>query len=394
MRVLSEPSGFCIQTYRLILECDHPEWLSENQKLYGELQQFYYSVLLRHREILDSGSQQSLRELEKLTVPSRGNPDAEEPLPWANIPAYFRRSAINATVGAVKSIRTRTEGKSLDTKLQNSVVLYGRMYKDFTSRKITIHVWNGADWVWMKCRLHGAALPDKDSEGVRWMSPVIVPGKEYNFLHVPVRQPVADARKLKDRMASGERICAVQFMNTECFAAVCILNGDGSQAAVRYIRGGGQYVHRCQEILSHIERSQDSGGSRGQAKADQKHWMRLKHQREYWAHRVSREILNFCTEYGAKVLTWEEYEPEYSKAVLKKCGNWSALHLSSRVKEYLGYKAWSEGILIATVKSFQIKERKFEPGEKNIQRARMVGRQCLGNFRAYADGSRYRTPGL
>lgn len=383
-RTSSETGGFCIRTYRLILECGHPEWLSENQKLYGEIQKFYYGVLLRHRELLDSGSQQILRELEKLTVPSRANPEAEEPLPWQNVPAYFRRSAINATVGAVRSIRTRTEGKSLKTELQNSVVLYGRMYKDFTPRKITVHVWNGETWVWMKCRLHGVSLPDSAEEGVRWMSPVIVTGKEHDFLHVPVRQPVADARKLKDRMTAGERVCAVQFMNTDCFAAACVLNADGSQAAARYIRGGAQYVHRCQEILFHIERSQDSGGSQGQAKADQKHWMRLKHQREYWAHKVSREILDFCREQDAKVLTWEEYEPEYSKAVLKKCGNWSALHLSSRVKEYLGYKAWSEGILIAAVKSFQIKERKFEPGEKNIQRARIVGRQCLKNFRKQA----------
>lgn len=383
-RISSGSGGFCIQTYRLILECNHPEWLSENQRLYGEVQQFYYGVLLRHQELLDLGSQQILRELEKLTVSSRANPDAPEPLPWENIPAYFRRSAINATVGAVRSIRTRTEGRSLKTEFQNSVVLYGRMYKDFTSRRITIHVWNGEKWIWMKCRLHGAALPDGNEEGVRWMSPAVVTGKDHNFLHVPVRQPVADARKLKERMAAGERICAVQFMNTDCFAAACVLNADGSQAAARYIRGGGQYAHRCQEILGHIARSLDSGGSKGQTKADQKHWMRLKNQREYWAHKVSREILDFCREYGAKVLTWEEYEPEYSKAVLKKCGNWSALHLSSRVKEYLGYKAWSEGILIATVKSFQIKERKFEPGERNIQRARIVGRQCLGNFRKQA----------
>lgn len=66
--------GYCIRTYRLILECGHPEWLLENQKLYHEIQRFYYEVLLRHQELLDLGNQQILRELERLTVSSRGNP--------------------------------------------------------------------------------------------------------------------------------------------------------------------------------------------------------------------------------------------------------------------------------------------------------------------------------
>ena len=380
MNPLSHPQGYCIRTYRLILECGHPEWLRENQKLYREIQQFYYEVLLLHEELLDLNGQQILRELERLTVSSRTNGDAEIPLPWEKVPAYFRRSAINATVGGVKSIRSRSEGKSLKTEFQNSVVFYQRMYRDFTDRKITLNVWNGREWVWMKCRLHGAELPDPESEGVKWMSPAAVPGKEHDFLHVPVREPVGDARKLKQRMADGERICAVQFMNADCFAVCCVLEADGSQTAVRYIRGGEQYVHRCREILGYIEKSRESGGSRGQAKADQKYWLKLKHQREYWAHKVSREILDFCLECGAKVLTWEEYEPEYSRRVLKRSGNWSVLHLSSRVKEYLFYKAWADGILIAPVKTFQIKERKFEAGEKNLQRARIVGQQCVRNF--------------
>ena len=212
------------------------------------------------------------------------------------------------------------------------------------------------------------------------MSPAVVCRKDHIFLHVPVREPVEDSRKLKQRIKDGEPVCAVQFMNTDCFAALCVLDAEGNQTVAGYVKGGAQYVHRCREILNRIGKSHESCGSRGQPKADQKYWMKLKHQREYWAHKVSREILDFCGEHGAKILTWEEYEPGYSRAVLKKAGNWSALHLSSRVKEYLNYKAWQEGILIAPVKSFQIKERNFEPGEKNIQRARILGQQCLKNL--------------
>lgn len=381
MHLSSETKGYCIRTYRLILECEHPEWLLENQKRCRELQQFYYNVLLEHPQLLDLGSRQILRELEKLTVSSGKGPAAEFPLPWQKIPAYFRRSVINAVTAAVKSIRTRSEGRTLKTEIQNSVVFYQRMYRNFTGRRISLHIWNGEAWVWMDCRLHGGRLPDPSAEGIKWMSPAVVWRKDHVFLHVPVREPVADARRLKQRVKDGERLCAVQFMNTDCFAVMCVLDAEGRQTAARYVKGGARYVHRCGEILEHIRISRDSCGSRGQPKADQKYWMKLKHQREYWAHKVSREILDFCAEQKVRILTWEEYAPDYSKAVLKKSGSWSALHLSSRVKEYLNYKAWQEGILIAPVKSFQIKERRFTEGEKNIQRARIAGRQCLANLR-------------
>lgn len=70
-----------------------------------------------------------------------------------------------------------------------------------------------------------------------------------------------------------------------------------------------------------------------------------------------------------------------AKAVLKQAGNWSLLHSSSRSKEYLTYKSWSEGIVIAPVKTFRIKNRTFTNGDKNLQRARIIGKQCLNNLK-------------
>lgn len=381
------PTGYSIRTVRLILECEHPEWLKENQKRYHELQQFYHETLMTHPELWELGNQALMRELEILTVSSKNNPEPETPLPWEKIPAYFRRAAINGEIAVLKSSLSR-EKKTLESDgkqegksaAQNSVVFYQRMYRDFTGKKITLNIWNGSEWVWEECRLHGNELPDMTKEGVKWMSPSVVLGRNHNFLHVPVREPVYDTRKLKQRMADKTNICAIQFTNRDAFAVACVLNGEGEQLAVRYFKGGNQYRSQSRRWLGHIEKSQKSAGSQGQPKADQKYWIRLKHLSEYWAHKISRDILNFAVENNVKILTWEEYEPEYSKAVLKKAGNWSPLHLSSRIKEYLTYKSWNEGIVIAEVKTFQIKNRVFTEGDKDLQRARIAGKQCINNF--------------
>lgn len=388
----SPSSGYSIRTIRFILECSHPEWLEENQKRYRELQQFYHEVLIQNPELHELGSQALMRELEKLTVSSRNNPDPEYPLPWETVPAYFRRAAINGEIAALKSMLSHRNSETADMKnpnlsenqtssaAQTSVVLYQRMYRNLSDKKIQVNIWNGQEWIWEECRLHGNKLPDPSEEGVRWLSPSIVLGRERYFLHVPVREPVKDTRKLKQRMADQSNICAVQFTNRDAFAVACILRADGTQAAVRYFKGGDQYRDQSRRWLSHIEKSRKSQGSQGQPKADQKYWLRLKNLNDHWAHKISREILNFAVSNEAKVLTWEEYEPQYSRAVLKKTGNWSPLHLSSRIKEYLTYKSWAEGIVIAPVKTFQIKNRTFVSGDKDLQRARIIGMQCLNNF--------------
>lgn len=374
-------TGYCVKTFRMLLDTEHPEWLKENQKLFHEVQEFYCEVLRCNPGLYGLGSQQILRELELMTIPNKSNPEVMEPIPWEKLPAYFRRAAINSIIGDMKGELTRNPNELPKLMTRSSTVFYQRLYKDFTIRRITLHIWNGSEWVWLPCRIHGHDLPDPEvNSDVKWMSPTVVIHSEQIFLSVPVRMPVSDGRKLKERMAAGENICAVQFLNRNSFAVACVLDKEGNQLAVHYIHGAPQYVHQCKTYLDKIAQSEKTGGTSGQAKANQKYWMKLKHINEHWAHKVSRELLNFCKEQNVKVLTWEEYDPNYSKAVLKAAGNWSALHLSCRIKEYLYYKAWGDGILIAPVKTFQIKKRVFSDGCKGVQRARIIGRQCLRNF--------------
>ena len=81
--------GYSITTWRLHLWCDHPEWLRNTQEFYNEIATFYYNLLLKHEELWNLGSQQTLRELEILSIPGRGGRIPEEALP-ASIGLNFR----------------------------------------------------------------------------------------------------------------------------------------------------------------------------------------------------------------------------------------------------------------------------------------------------------------
>lgn len=53
------------------------------------------------------GSQQTLRELEIMSIPGRGGRIPSDPLPWQKVPLYFRRAAANEGIASAKSYLSR-----------------------------------------------------------------------------------------------------------------------------------------------------------------------------------------------------------------------------------------------------------------------------------------------
>ena len=74
-------SGYSITTWRLHLWCRHPEWLRTTQEFYNRIAEFYYNLLLDHTDLWEMGSQQTLRELEIMSIPGRGGRIPSDPLP-------------------------------------------------------------------------------------------------------------------------------------------------------------------------------------------------------------------------------------------------------------------------------------------------------------------------
>lgn len=371
-----EASGYSIRTYSLRIRSPHPEWLEQNQKLFGETETFYLHLLSEQETLWKLGSQALMRELEKLTVTSKNNPSPPYPLPWEKLPSYFRRAAINTAITFWRSCQSRGQAQ-LPKQVHGAALFYNRMYRNLSSTQIELRVWTGEAWKWLSCTLTGGSLPEQET--MQWLSPYTVRRKKYFMLHVPVRIPVYDTRKLQQRITEGEPICGVHFTNTDAFAVACIIDGHGEQRAVRYFKGGSQYRHQCSKALDAIKKSNESHGADGQANANQRHWMYLKHVNDYWSQRISKEIVDFCLEHSAAVIAAADYHPDFTRAVMKKVGNWSPLHLSTRIRTCLLYKAWQNGILIANIPSFNIAARN-QPGDDCLNKARSIALQCRHNF--------------
>ncbi len=344
---MNEKQGYCITTKCFRLRCSHPEWLASTQDFYNRIEKFYYDLYLNHEELWEKNSQESLRFLEMLSLPGKEKRVPERALPWEDVPTYFRRAAANAGIAAAKSHLSRGKNSYVTqaVKLNSSVVYYSRMYRDFSSREITLKVWDGQFWKWMRCRLYGEELPANGQP----MSPSVTAEGEFFMLHVPVKEPVPDASSVKERMKAGKNICALQFTNGDAFAVASICDKDGQERAVRFFGGGREYAHHCRRILEKIEKSRESLGDSPQGQVNRKYWNHLKNLTDYHAHRVSREIIRFCEEYQAGVIALPRYNEEYSRRVMIGAGNWSPLHLSTRIRNFLQYKGWKAGIIVIEV---------------------------------------------
>src|SRR5579859_3243357 len=84
---------------------EHGLWFAANQALYNHVCAFYFGVIQAHEKVLELGNQDALRALEVLTHTTEKNPHPVMSLSeiGEDIPAIFRRAAINAALGSARS---------------------------------------------------------------------------------------------------------------------------------------------------------------------------------------------------------------------------------------------------------------------------------------------------
>lgn len=348
--------GTSTVTYQKKLTCKHPEWFADTKKLYNEVLNFYYHLLEDYLDIAFLSSQNALRELEKLTIMGRSGEKPRIPLPFEKLPLYFRRAAINGAIAMMHSYIEKRKNWESEKKgsspkpakeIQTSPVFYKGMYKKFEEDSILLKLFTGKSWCWMKCRLKGRAFP---KNGV-WLSPSAVTGKYGIMLHVPVKTEVTDARTVKERMEAGDRVCGIAFTNGDAAAVCAVYNADGSEAATRFIRGGKEFAHHSKKLLEKIRQNRKVMGRYFDwTGANKKYWKHLRNLKEYYSHKISREILNFCREYGVKVIIEAKTDGKIPAYMERFFSAGSPYVLSGLIKQKLSYKAWQEGMVITTVR--------------------------------------------
>src|SRR5260370_4622346 len=84
---------------------EYGAWFATNAALFNQVAAFYFEAIAAHEKILDLTNKDALTALEKLTHTTQKNPTPVMPLTAIrdDIPAMFRRAAINAALGSARS---------------------------------------------------------------------------------------------------------------------------------------------------------------------------------------------------------------------------------------------------------------------------------------------------
>lgn len=377
--------GYATVTYKLRLYDRHHDWLMNTRQLYNQVVWHYYRILMNETQLLEQGNFYTLRALEEVSIGTKEmKTRGEEPL-WKlenvpKIPLYFRRAAINTAIGLARSYIVsckvwRKKGTpSQAAAIDCSPVFYKGMYRKFHEDSIQLKLYNGKKWVWVTYPYSGRRIPE---EG-KILSPTLKVERRAAYLHVPVETIVEDIRTVKERMKQETRICSVAFPDQDCLAVCTVLERNGRLRDSCFIRGGAKREEQRKKILERLEKSKRSrqiGKSNltenqynaETGKENAVFYKKLEQINQYYAHKVSREILNYCKNNQIKVIVVPNYEntiPFVEHSYLHR----NSFRWQGRaIIHNLEYKAFREGILVTTIRPYHISDCCSECGRK-IQR--------------------------
>ena len=357
----------------------HAEVFSANQALFNCVVAFYFECIQAHEGLLALTNKEALTALERLTHATEANPAPIMPLTdiAPDIPAMFRRAAINAALGSARSFfsslkkwRARKEKHEVKKPCKGkkskpfrerppvpprswnkSVPFYANQWKERCDHCILLKVWTGTCWSWLKVGLLSRDLP----EGFQMGSPSLVRRGKQWWLHTPIEKTFAAPAKVEQQITTNPqtRICAVD-LNLDQHIAVCsVQTVEGTILATSFIGNGTEIAGFRKLLLGRIARNRSQTGIMAEHELDNADlWRKIRHLDEHIAHLVSGRIVQFAKEHQASILVFEHLgnlQPEkgkYSRRGNTKRAYW----MKGRIFRYSKYKAWNaSGIITSRV---------------------------------------------
>ncbi len=346
-------------------------WFAANQVLYNRVCAFYFAIIQAHVKILDLSKKEALTALEKLTHTTQSHPAPIMPLEEVaeNIPAMFRRAALNAALGSARSFfshlqkwqkrKEKAEAKGMKfherppvppRTWNKSAVLYAGMCKQRSEKSMVIKVWTGTCWSWIKVRITGRKLPPEASLG----SPQLIGKGSQWWLHTPIEKQFKSPDKIEKQVTTNAqtKMCAVDLNLNEHVAVCTIQTVEGSILATKFIGGGRRLCGFRKKLLGRIAHNRKKTGILAENEQDNANlWNKMRHVDEQVAHLISVRIVQFAQAYDASVLVFEHLgnlkptKGKYSKRGNEKRAYW----MKGRIFKYAKYKAYKAGMLTSRV---------------------------------------------
>jgi putative transposase len=349
----------------------HAAWFAANQALFNQVVAFYFEVIQAHEHVLALPNKEALTALEMLTHTTKKYPTPVMPLSALveDVPAMFRRAAINAALGSARSFyshlsrwRKRKEkaqaaGKQFTERppvpprsWNKSVTLYAGQWKERTASSIMLKVWTGTCWSWIKVRITGRTLPTDVAMG----SPALIRRGNHWWLHTPIEKQFRSPPTIEQQVTTNAHttICAVDLNLNEHLAVCTIQTVEGTILATRFIGGGRRIAGFRKQQLGRIARNRRKTGIIAEGEQDNVHlWRKITHVDEDIAHLVSARIVQFAKQHEASILVFEHLghlkpaRGKYSHRGNSKRAFW----MKGRIFKYAKYKAYREGMLTSRV---------------------------------------------
>jgi transposase len=355
----------------------HAAWFAANQALYNRVVAFYFDCIQAHAGIVDLPNKEALTALEKLTHATRKHPSPILPLTQIapDIPAMFRRAAINAAMGSARAFfsslnawrarkekaeasksRKRPKKKPFTQRppvpprcWNKAVPLYSGMWKERRGSSIVLKIWTGKCWSWMKVRTLSRDLPN----GFQRQSPALVRRGQKWWLHTPIEKTFTAPSKIAEQLTKTEtKICSVDLNLNEQVAVCTVQTVEGTILATRFIGGGRRVAGFRKKLLGRIARNRSQTGIIAQDEQDNAAlWRKIRNTDEHLAHLVSARIVQFAAEQGACLLVFEHLgNLKPTKGKYSHRGNTKrAFWMKGRIFTSAKYKAWNQGIITSRV---------------------------------------------
>ena len=294
--------------YRVLQDDIHP-LVERTTELFRRLVSFCIEVIKEHPDILEAGNlhnQQSI--VEKLVHKTKNNPNPPHDIDSIskNIPAYFRRNAINTAIGIAQSWysnyrRWLNNGKKkrppvLRPGNNQHPVYFKGMYKDFNKDTVMLKLYTGSSWVWRKVRI---STTQKVPEGAKALSIKLVLKDGKSYIHRSFEK-----EKSRTCVTFPDRVVTVD-LNLERTVVMAVVGRDGRVHKTKFIstrkdnRRRKFYLEAITRRLS-ITKTIPEGQS-----FCKERWKKIRHFNDNISHVLSRRIVDFAKDNGCRVIVFE-----------------------------------------------------------------------------------------
>lgn len=354
--MLEKKIGTYVTFHKIRLYTEYLEYFNLTSVEFNKLVLIYYSIILRHQELLENVSVVCRSKIEKMTMVDKQTGEVPDEYFETDAPSRIRRSACTQAIAQARAYTTKVKRAIQDKrtppnparKFNLPIQLTKELYAYIDNRKMKIKLYNGKEWKWYECAISKWNIPKE----ANILSPKIEINKKIVMLVIPEKCIVENLTTIKERMENNQdiRICGVAFSGRNNIATCVIVDKSGNFIKSRFVKGGDKYKNLISKYLRQIQRSKyKSNKSKDTvgANANRRCWKKISRNSNYYCNFVSRKIVDFCVCNKVEIIALSNIQCDTETLTYAK--RFNSANLRNRITDYTKLKSFAENILMTFV---------------------------------------------